>query len=72
MIKDPFKETKEQRNFIDNNLDAEVKNLCSAINKLPGIMTIESCYGHGNYPYRIWIVVKGLKYLPPLTYYLDT
>jgi len=35
-------------------MDAEVRQLVLALNKLPGIQTFESCCGHGEHPYRIW------------------
>ena len=34
------------------DMDEECIALCVAMNKLPGISTIESCCGHGKYPYR--------------------
>jgi hypothetical protein len=42
------------------------------MNRFPGIMTIESCCGHGKQPFRIWFVAKSLEVLPPLLYYFDT
>jgi len=42
-----------------DNFDPEVVPLCKALNTLPGIETIESCCGHGEYPFRIWFKVDG-------------
>jgi len=36
------------------DIDKACINLCVAMNKLPGIETVESCCGHGESPYRIW------------------
>ena len=52
-------------------LDRECASLCNALNLLPGICTVESCCGHGEWPFRIWFVTKGLRYLPRLCYWFD-
>jgi hypothetical protein len=39
------------------DLDLECKNLCIALNALPGIETEESCCGHGEGMYYIWFRV---------------
>ncbi len=56
----------------DRKLDREVKHLCTAMNRLPGIVTTESCCGHGKQPYRIWfwcesITSAGLRTLARAT-----
>ena len=38
----------------DDNMDKECIALCNAINKIPGLRTIESCCGHDEREYRIW------------------
>ena len=38
-------------------LDKACKSLCIALNRLPGVETTESCCGHGDNPYRIWMDV---------------
>jgi hypothetical protein len=38
----------------DTRLDSECVALCTALNRLPGIYTYESCCGHGQRPYWIW------------------
>jgi len=43
----------------DNLMDKEVIDLCDALNKLPGIITTESCSGHGKDTFKIWFHVDG-------------
>jgi len=40
-----------------SNFDSAVINLCLAMNKLPGIETLESCCGHGKSPFHIWFTM---------------
>lgn len=51
------------------DMDAECVALCTAMNKVPGIRTIESCCGHGRYPYRVWFIAESLDVLPELIYW---
>lgn len=51
------------------DLDPEVEALCRAMNSAPGIMTTNSCCGHGEQPYRIWFISSSLDALPPLLYW---
>jgi hypothetical protein len=53
-------------------MDEGCRDLCTAINAIPGIVTIESCEGHGQYPYRIYFKAQHLLVLPPLLYWLDS
>jgi hypothetical protein len=54
------------------DLDPECAALCEVINNhVPGVVTTESCCGHGNQPYRIWIEPTSMEALPPLLWYLD-
>jgi hypothetical protein len=41
------------------------------MNKIPGIHTIESCYGHDQRQFRIWFKSDSLEHLPRLLYYFD-
>ncbi len=43
------------------DIDPECKNLCIALNALPGIETTESCCGHGEGPYHIWFRVTNYR-----------
>ncbi len=52
-------------------MDKECKELCEAVNLLPGIRTIESCCGHGKIEYHIWFITEGLDHLPALLYWLS-
>ena len=55
-----------------NGMDPECMVLCTAINKLRGIATYESCCGHGEQPYRVWVFIRSLPDLPKLLYWLDS
>lgn len=39
----------------DGNMDTECVALCDALNSLPGVGTFESCCGHGQRPYSVWL-----------------
>lgn len=53
------------------DMDPECVLLCTAMNTMPGIRTVESCCGHGreDEPYRIWFEAADLASLPPLLYW---
>ena len=52
-------------------MDPESIELCQALNLFEGIKTIESCCGHGDRPYKIWLTADRLSCLPPMLYWLD-
>ena len=52
-------------------MDEEVIALCSAMNTVKGIETIESCCGHGERPFHIWFWADDLECLPGLLYWFD-
>ena len=52
-------------------VDKELVNLITAMNKFPGIRTIESCAGHGKKPPTIWFQPDSIEDLPPLLYWFD-
>jgi len=55
-----------------DDLDPECLDLCTAINEcVPGVVTVESCCGHGERPFAIWVHADSLDSLPPLLYFLD-
>lgn len=56
---------------IPADIDPEVVDLCAAINKIPGVQTIESCCGHGSRPFKVWFVVNDLVDLPHVLYWFD-
>jgi len=63
---------KEFREALDTSgIDKECIALCTAMNNLPGIYTIESCCGHEKQPFRIWFKVTDLAVLPNLLYWID-
>lgn len=45
----------------DERLDLECKELCIALNRLPGIYTYESCCGHGKHPFWVWFRVDEIS-----------
>jgi len=53
------------------DIDPECVPLCAAMNRVPGIQTIESCCGHGKDPFRVWFVATSLDRLPDLLYWFD-
>lgn len=42
-----------------------------AINLLHGLRTIESCCGHGEHPFWIWLRADDVASLMPLNYWID-
>lgn len=56
----------------EGTMDIECIPLCDAINKLPGLQTIDSCCGHNKKPFNIWFVAEDLKCLPALLYWFDS
>ncbi len=54
------------------DLDPQCLDLCTAMNKLPGIRTTDSCCGHGKSPYRVFFMPESLKVLPPLLFHVDS
>ena len=58
-------------NNLPAGMDTECIALCEALNKLPGIMTVESCCGHGKQPYHVWFQAADLEALPQVCYWFD-
>lgn len=52
-------------------VDKELVNLVKAMNRFPGIRTIESCAGHGDNGARIWFTPKSIEDLPAMLYCFD-
>lgn len=52
-------------------MDLECIELCEAMNKISGINTIDSCCGHGKFPYRVFFRADNLECLPDLLYWFD-
>ncbi len=52
-------------------IDKDIVNIVKAMNRFPGIRTVESCSGHGKQPVSIFFVPKTIEALPPLLYYFD-
>lgn len=65
-----------KKNVIDDkwppaDMDPECVELCTAINRLQGVGTYDSCCGHGKAPYMVWVSFDGMDDILPLLYYLD-
>ena len=56
------------RGIPNNGMDTECVALCDAMNALSGVTTVESCCGHGEWPFAIWFVVDSLDALPRVCY----
>jgi len=54
-----------------NQMDPECIELCKAINSIKGLCTVESCCGHGEQPFRVYLVVEDPKEFPVLLYFCD-
>jgi len=52
-------------------IDPECEHLCGAMNKIPGIRTVESCCGHGEVPYRIWFEADSVPGMAVVMDYLS-
>ena|SRR5271157_6467168 len=48
---------------VPNNIDPECRELCIALNKVPGIHTTESCCGHNKDHYMIWLEADNVAAL---------
>lgn len=51
------------------DMDPECIALCAAINHLPGVETVESCCGHGERRFRVWLKARMQYDLSPLLYH---
>jgi len=47
-------------------MDAECIPICTALNQLPGIRTVESCCGHGKAPHRVFFLPDTVESLSPI------
>jgi len=50
----------------DDNMDPECMGLCDTLNRLPGIMTVGSCSGHGRGPFWISYYAHDMGALVPI------
>lgn len=51
-------------------MDSECVAICDAINRIPGLRTVESCCGHGDLTFSVWFKVDDPENLPLLLYYI--
>lgn len=47
------------RGYYGRRMDPEVVKLCDALNSLPSVKTVESCCGHGERPFAIWLRIDS-------------
>jgi len=52
-------------------MDVECVLLCRAINHMPGVETTESCCGHGERPFTVWLKAARLRDLAVLARAID-
>ena len=50
----------------EGRMDPECVVLCDAMNTLFGIVTRESCCGHGVHPFRVWFSAGNFSQLKPI------
>lgn len=48
------------------DMDSECVSICNTLNRLPGLMTYESCSGHGERPFYIWFRCDNIDTLSRL------
>jgi len=53
-------------------LDKEVVPLVGALNGMKGIVTVESCCGHGKDPFYIWFYAESVDTVRPLFEFVST
>lgn len=53
------------------DFDSECIELCKSLNRVPGIQTISSCWGHKKSTYKIWFLSKSLTCLNVLLYIIN-
>ena len=58
--------------LLSEDMDPECLKLCQAINKISGLITVESCCGHDQRPFQIYFKVWDLTQLPHLLYWADS
>lgn len=55
---------------LPDDVDPEIRQLCEAINRLPGLATFTSCCGHGRDEILICLNARNLDDLTPLLYWV--
>lgn len=54
-----------------SQMDAEVLELCNALNTLPGVKTFDSCCGHGKRPFKIGFFPADFEAVALVAYWAD-
>ena len=60
-------------NYYHGDIEPECRELCDAINLIPGLVAFAGCNGHDQEPFRVWFYLRdrwALSTLPSLLYYL--
>jgi hypothetical protein len=55
-----------------DDMDSECIPICTAINRLAGLRTVESCCGHGERPHRIFFIAETIHNLLPVVRAADS
>ncbi len=58
--------TESEEIVFPDDMDAECIPICIAMNRLPGIRTVESCCGHDRTPFQVFFVAERIESLFPL------
>ncbi len=62
----PAVETEPQPIVFPDDMDAECIPICTVLNGLSGIRTVESCCGHGRSPFEVFFVAQKVESLLPI------
>lgn len=53
----------------DGRMDSECVVICDAINRIPHVRTVESCCGHGDFPFSVYLQTDDMRYLAIVLFY---
>lgn len=59
-------ELNEIAHLLPADVDCECVSICTTLNRLPGLITYESCSGHGERPFYIWFRCDNIDTLSRL------
>lgn len=54
----------------DDRMDPECIAICDAINLIPGIRTVDSCCGHGKFPFSVYMYADDARYTAIILFYV--
>lgn len=64
-------ELNEVMHLLPDDVDFECVSICNTLNRLPGLITYESCSGHGERPFYIWFRCDNIDTLSRLGRVID-